>query len=58
MTKLIKKIFRTKAQRNVQKTINNYNIDTLSNLYFPEIAKEIAQRQKVERFFSNLNTEC
>ena len=55
----MKKLIRIFDKRkSLQKSYDNYNTDTMTALYFPSIAKEIKNRKKVEKFFSNLNTEC
>ena len=46
-----------KAAKRKEKAIDNYNIDTLTELYFPGINKEIARKRKVEKFFSTIKTE-
>ena len=48
---------RKRAKKRKQKTIDNYNIDTLTELYFPGINKEIQNRRKVEKFFNTYITE-
>lgn len=59
MKRLFKLFKKERTIKNiVQKNMDNYHTATMTYLYFPEVEKEIKNREKVRRFFENLNTEC